>query len=315
MSTITSTPYDDVFKTLLNDCTKLIIPVINEIFGENYTGNEAISDSRNEHFIHITDTTTKEKITDSCFTIHGTVDKNYHVECQSTPDGSMVVRMFEYDSQIALHHGNVENHVLTISFPHSAVLYLRHSSATPKFMTVKIITPGTDAEYQIPIMKIQRYTIDDIFEKDLLFVIPFHIFCYEKDFPEYNTNEDKLKELMNEFSRIRSKLNVLCEQGRITEYEKRSIINLSEKVIENLTNKYQKVKEGVTSIMGGKILDYEAKDILRKGIQQGEIIGRQQGEKIGKLHAFIDLIKDGLLSITEAAKRLNMDVSELEKYL
>ena len=65
MSTITSTPYDDVFKTLLNDCTKLIIPVINEIFGENYTGNEAISDSRNEHFIHITDTTTKEKITDS----------------------------------------------------------------------------------------------------------------------------------------------------------------------------------------------------------------------------------------------------------
>ena len=53
MSTITSTPYDDVFKTLLNDCTKLIIPVINEIFGEHYTGNEPISDSRNEHFLHI----------------------------------------------------------------------------------------------------------------------------------------------------------------------------------------------------------------------------------------------------------------------
>ena len=67
--------------------------------------------------------------------------------------------------------------------------------------------------------------------------------------------------------------------------------------------------------MGGKILDYEAKDILRKGIQQGEEIGRQQGEKLGKLHAFIDLIKDGLISITEAAKRLNMDVSELEKHL
>ena len=33
-----NTPYDDVFKTLLNDCTKLIIPVINEIFGEHYTG-------------------------------------------------------------------------------------------------------------------------------------------------------------------------------------------------------------------------------------------------------------------------------------
>ena len=40
MSTITSPPYDDVFKTLLNDCTKLIIPVINEFFGENYSGIE-----------------------------------------------------------------------------------------------------------------------------------------------------------------------------------------------------------------------------------------------------------------------------------
>lgn len=28
--------------------------------------------------------------------------KKYHIECQSTTDGSMLVRFFEYDSQIAL---------------------------------------------------------------------------------------------------------------------------------------------------------------------------------------------------------------------
>ena len=39
---ITNTPYDDVFRTLLNDCSSLIIPVINEIFGENYSGKEKI---------------------------------------------------------------------------------------------------------------------------------------------------------------------------------------------------------------------------------------------------------------------------------
>ena len=307
MSTITSTPYDDVFRTLLNDCTKLIIPVINEIFDENYSGDEPITESKNEHFIHITDTSTKEKITDSCFTIHGTVDKSYHIECQSTPDGSMVVRMFEYDAQVALYHGVVEQHILTLSFPHSAVLYLRHNSKTPDYMTVKITTPGTDAEYQIPIIKIQTYTISQIFEKNLLFLIPFHIFCYENDFPVYNTNEEKLKELMHEFSRIRSKLELLCRQEKITEYEKRSIINLSEKVIENISKSYQAVKEGVTSIMGGQILDYEAKDILHKGIQQGI----QQGE----LQTYINLVKDGLLTINEAAKRLNMDESKFQKYL
>ena len=45
---ITGTPYDDVFRTLLNDCSSLIIPVINEVFGEHYSGKEEIVFSPNE---------------------------------------------------------------------------------------------------------------------------------------------------------------------------------------------------------------------------------------------------------------------------
>ena len=49
---ITNTPYDDVFRTLLNDCSSLIIPVINEVFGEHYSGQEKITFSPNEHFLN-----------------------------------------------------------------------------------------------------------------------------------------------------------------------------------------------------------------------------------------------------------------------
>ena len=38
-----NTPYDDVFRTLLNDCSSLIIPVINEVFGEDYRGMKKYS--------------------------------------------------------------------------------------------------------------------------------------------------------------------------------------------------------------------------------------------------------------------------------
>lgn len=34
--------YDGAFHTILNDCRKLVIPVINEIFNESYTGEEEI---------------------------------------------------------------------------------------------------------------------------------------------------------------------------------------------------------------------------------------------------------------------------------
>lgn len=34
---ITNTPYDDVFRSLLNGCTHLVISVINDVFGEQYS--------------------------------------------------------------------------------------------------------------------------------------------------------------------------------------------------------------------------------------------------------------------------------------
>ena len=56
--------YDGAFRTMLNDCRKLIIPIINEIFGETYTGEEEIRFFPNEHFIDQQNEADKERITD-----------------------------------------------------------------------------------------------------------------------------------------------------------------------------------------------------------------------------------------------------------
>lgn len=40
-----------MFRTILNDCRKLILPVINEIFDEGYTGDEKVEFFPNEHFL------------------------------------------------------------------------------------------------------------------------------------------------------------------------------------------------------------------------------------------------------------------------
>ena len=49
--------------------------------------------------------------------------------------------------------------------------------------------------------------------------------------------------------------------------------------MEHLAKKYSNVKEGVGAIMGGKILDYEAKDILNKGRAEGREEGRAEGDR------------------------------------
>ena len=106
-----------------------------------------------------------------------------------------MIRLFEYDTQIALDEGEVGVDEIKVTFPHTAVLYLRDTKKTPDRMLVQIEVPGDSAQYYVPIAKIVKYSIDEIFEKKLYILIPFYIFTYEADFDEYNTDKEKLAEL------------------------------------------------------------------------------------------------------------------------
>lgn len=267
---ITNTPYDDVFRTLLNDCSSLIIPVINEVFGEHYSGQEKITFSPNEHFLNQQGGNEEERITDTSFKIEGKETKKYHLECQSCTDNSMLVRFFEYDTQIALDEGQINGNVLTVTLPHSAVLFLRHHASTPDTLKIRIVTPGGTVGYDIQVMKSQQYTLEAIFEKNLLLLIPFYIFSHESQFKEYEKDKTKLKSLQEEYEQIKNKLEELLNQGAISEYTRCTIIDMSNKILEHIAVKYNSVKEGVKAVMGGKVLEYEAKTIKREGIEQGE---------------------------------------------
>lgn len=190
-----NTPYDDVFRTLLNDCRSLTLPLLNEVFGEHYTGTEKISFWPNEHYLNQQDGKEDKRVTDTCFVVVDDRIRRYHWECQSTEDKRILIRIFEYDAQIALDEGKFINEILEVEFPNSAVLSLRGNPTTSNEMKIRIRTPGGTIEYDIPVMKVRNYALDEIFEKKLLFLLPFHIFTYEKNFKEYENNEKKLQEL------------------------------------------------------------------------------------------------------------------------
>ena len=86
-----------------------------------------------------------------------------------------------------------------------------------------------------------------------------------------------------------------------------------------LSSFYPKVRKGVDDIMGGKILEHEAKSILQRGIREGELRGEIKGETKGKakgrLEMCLELVREGILSLSDAAKRLNMKEEELKAYL
>ena len=64
--------------------------------------------------------------------------KRYHIECEEQLDGSILVRIFEYDAQIALDDRMIDGAELTVSFPHSAVMALRYANSTPDTMKINV---------------------------------------------------------------------------------------------------------------------------------------------------------------------------------
>ena len=265
------TAYDDAYRTMLEKCSSLILPVLSEFFGEAFTGNETVTLNQNELFISTPDGSSYERITDSSFQVIGdTVKKRYNLECQSTKDQTIMLRLFEYDSQIALDHSVLKDDRLVVEFPQSALIYLRSNEHTPDEMILEIRTPeGQSVSYCVPVMKLQSYELQELFDKKLWFLLPFHSFCYESRLKESESNEEKRRELSDIFREMRTRMDDLCSCGQMNEYQKYRIIFCARMVAEKLMEKYPNVRKEVLDVMGGKVVECEADWILQRGIQQG----------------------------------------------
>ena len=51
----------------------------------------------------------------------------------------------------------------------------------------------------------------------------------------------------------------------------------------------------------------------REQYAEGEKVGITKGKKEGMIEAFVSMVKDGILSVKDAAKRLGMSQKELTK--
>lgn len=310
-----NTPYDDVFRTLLNDCPDLIIPVINDVFDTSFVmGQDEVILKNNEWFLTTENGKQEETISDSHIMIRG---RYFHIECQSTNDGSMVMRMFEYDIQIAMQHADLVSNQYIIRLPESAVLYLRSTKNTPDMLEIKIEVPGDSCSYQVPVIKVRDYSIDEIFKKKLYFLIPFHIFCYERNLKKYEEDETKLEKLEAIFLSIREQLEDLSVSGKLSEYYKKAITTMAKKVIESLAANYANVAERIGDVMGGKILEYEAKTILNQGRQEGRQEGRREGRQEGRLEnqviVFHNVLNRGMtFEDAVAISEIDPDLAKLE---
>lgn len=262
-----NTIFDDVFRTMIEKMSYLAVPLINEVFHTSYPEDVKITQLCNEH-----QQKDGEIITDSCLLIG---KKMYHIECQSTDDTTMAIRMIEYDFAIAVENAEKQGRRYRIEFPRSCVLFLRSSGNTPDYLEADVIFPdGKTHVYSIPAIKMADYTKDHIFEKNLLMLLPFYIMRYEKKKHDMRKNLELLQILLDEYDEIRINLEKeLTETGKAELYT--NLTKLIVKIADHIFEKEEDIRKGIGDVMGGKVLELESERLKAEGeARLGDLINR-----------------------------------------
>ncbi|MBR5945049.1 MAG: hypothetical protein IKZ94_08900 [Lachnospiraceae bacterium] len=281
---------------------RVFVSLINEVFGTNYSGEAKLEQLRNEFY--------KEDgvvITDSIFKIGG---ERYHIECQSNQDGTMAIRMVEYDFLSGLMEARKQNEYEKVELPMSCVLYLRSTRNTPDSLTIKICQGDRSMDYATKVIKLSDYTADVILEKKLLIMIPFLMFNYEKKLKSKMNRDEALEDVVKECQKIAYLLNNLGEE-EVTNNELTDLIEGFEKVTGYLFKNDPRVSEEVEKVMGGNVYKTRSEILLEEGMERGMEKGREEGrEEINALTAF--LIDNNRL---DDLKRATKDSEYQEKLL
>ena len=289
-----NTVFDAVFRTMVTKIPELIIPVINEVFGKNYPQGTKFEQLRNEQIIG------KSKIiTDSIIKIE---DNVYHIECQRRKDKHMVVRMIEYDFTIAVDNADLDESV--IKMPESCVLHLDTSDIDDELKIRIVFADGAEYPYKTKVVKVQNYTKDEIFEKNLLMFLPYYIIRYQDKYSDIENNSEKLNGFIQDFKELNRRL------GEATVKKKKSAIysdlnKLIVRIADYMLSKEEKLRKGVEDAMGGNILELESERLTKNGVKRGLKIGKllSSGYSIEKISELLGIscaeIEDAINSLNE----------------
>lgn len=108
------------------------------------------------------------------------------------------------------------------------------------------------------------------------------------------------QKFLEEFEEI---TDLLRSSADLSDAEYSYLLDCIRRVSNHILRKTPILKERIDSIMNGKILRLRTDEIIEEGLRKG------------KMEAYIEMVKDGLITLTTAAGRLGMSEDELNKHL
>ena len=198
--------------------------------------------------------------------------------------------------------------------PNSAVIILHSTGQTPDDYTITLEYPGGSASYKVPVLKLADYSMESLFERRLLLLVPFLPLQFAERLGEMDRDGGMIGEVYDAFDNLNARLDAMVLAGELDEVQKQHLIDWTLHVLEKLAANYKNVMGGVNEMMKGYILHTRTDDILDQGIQQGLKQGLKQGIQQGVQQGLQQGIQQGnWQGRQEDAARMSDDGLPVEK--
>lgn len=243
--------WDEITKALSFNMTHRLLPVLQEAYGKHYPPGTPIQLLATEHSTYLDDPSAplSSKMMDIAVLVNGT--DYYHIESQMDNDHQMIIRMIAYDLHFAILHSTETDAAtgeLTLNFPRSVVIYPEKNDAIPERLQCRLLfADGSQHLYQIPTVRIQTYSLEEIARKHLDFFIPFTLLRFRPRLMS-KTNPLTPKEL-TEF--VRDVILILKEElaaDILTKSEYSNYVDLLQRVSAHIFHENSTYHEEVVKV-------------------------------------------------------------------
>ena len=289
--------FDNAF---LSGCAwhkRLLIPLINEVFNKNIPEDAVIEGLSNEHFKQGLDDENDDRlikrITDALIKANG---ERYHFECESKNDGEILIRIAEYDTQIAINDAKYEEYSVIVNLPQTAVIFLRNHRNIPKEGIIYYSNGNQVLSHKIPFLKVGNYSLEYLSENHLYILFPFYLMRYEHAIKNTPSKYDLIEK---EFQRVYDYIINAYDDGRLTQKECANIAVLCIDVANEISRNTD-IHERLVNTMGYEIL----------------LTAEERGEVKMAIHNIKNAMEAFSLSFDEVCDKLKLENKErYRKYM
>ena len=242
---------DELLKLLVKSSEKMMVPLLNRLFNENYEIDKTKIQVSNGEFIKKRaekglPTPFLDVLRADLFLIVTTDDgkeKVYHLEIQLRKDEEMAIRIFEY-GYLKAEEMRKDNQLI-YRFPKPLVIYFEKNDTIGDQLELLLIFPDeTEYTYRVPVMKYWEKSKADLLDEKLYALLPLQLFSLraEMEKAEKRGDSPRLKQLGRLALSLSEELQKdslqLKELGDITDRDFDKLLTAIENLIDYLNQKY-----------------------------------------------------------------------------